>query len=269
LVILFVAGLVVLQRNPQPADLAVSAPAPVAAPLVVGDHRTVTLISLGGRATDELLNQIGADIGPATAAVEAFWGTDWTHDILIIATGSVDQFAQQAGTAPRADTAALALADQVDAQRRLAIGERIVLAPGAAMMNPAAMRIVLTHELFHYAARADTAATAPRWLTEGVADYVARPAVVPARYRALGNALPADADFGGDPQQLSAAYDRAWLFARFVADRYGPAALRGLYVQICGPRGVDPAAAMTQVLGTDPEHLLPLWRRWLTQTVPV
>ncbi|EUA23932.1 peptidase MA superfamily protein [Mycobacterium xenopi 4042] len=38
---------------------------------------------------------------------------------------------------------------------------------GAAAMSDAALRIVLRHELFHYAARADTALDAPRWLTEG------------------------------------------------------------------------------------------------------
>ena len=45
----------------------------------------------------------------------------------------------------------------------------------------AALRIVLRHELFHYAARADTAPDAPRWLTEGVADFVGRPADAAAR----------------------------------------------------------------------------------------
>ena len=42
-------------------------------------------------------------------------------------------------------------------------------------MSDASLRIVLRHELFHYAARADTAADAPRWLTEGVADFIGRP----------------------------------------------------------------------------------------------
>ena len=50
-----------------------------------------------------------------------------------------------------------------------------MFAPGAAAMSDASLRIVLRHELFHYASRAETAADAPRWLTEGVADFVARP----------------------------------------------------------------------------------------------
>lgn len=43
-------------------------------------------------------------------------------------------------------------------------------------MSEASLRIVLTHELFHLAARTGTALDAPRWLVEGVADFVARPA---------------------------------------------------------------------------------------------
>ena len=50
-----------------------------------------------------------------------------------------------------------------------------MFAPGAAAMSDASLRIVLRHELFHFASRADTAADAPRWLTEGVADFVGRP----------------------------------------------------------------------------------------------
>ena len=240
-------------------------PAPAAAPtLTVGDGRTVTLISLGGAAIDATLSRVRDDIGPAVSAVEQFWGTDWTHDIVVIGTGSARQFTEQAGTQPRSDTAALAVADQVDPQRRVATGQRIVLAPGAADMTPQALRIVLTHELFHYAARAGTAADAPRWLTEGVADYVARPAPAPGQYRDVGTALPADTDFTGTAQQLSAAYDRAWLFARFVADRYGPPALRRLYETACGSGHADAPTALRQVLGADPQQLLVGWRSWLT-----
>ena len=54
---------------------------------------------------------MAGDIGPAVAAVEAFWGTDWTHEILVVATGSEAQFTAQAGDAARRfDTAAVAVA---------------------------------------------------------------------------------------------------------------------------------------------------------------
>ena len=98
-------------------------------------------------------------------------------------------------------------------------------------MSDDALRIVLRHELFHYAARADTAPDAPRWLTEGVADFVARPAGAAAGTRS-GRHAGATAHrrrprYRGNARSL--AYDRAWWFTRFVADRYGAATLRRLY----------------------------------------
>ena len=117
------------------------------------------------------------------------------------------------------------------------------------------------HELFHYAARADTALDAPRWLTEGVADYVARPAPT-APVRIDTTHLPSDADFTGTPEELSAAYDRAWLFARFVADRYGAPAQRLLYLRGAGYAHADAATALRDVLGTGPDELLAQWGEW-------
>ena len=136
------------------------------------------LTNLGGPQSEVLLTRVAANIGGAVDAVEAFWGTDWPRDIDVVATGSQRQFEAEAGGGPAAqwaDIAAIAVAERVDPARRIAIGQRIVFAPGAVGMSEQALRIVLSHELFHYAARADTAVDAPRWLTEGVADYVARP----------------------------------------------------------------------------------------------
>lgn len=243
-------------------------PAPAATPspaLVVGDGRTVTLLSLGGPETDALLRRVADDIGPAVKAVETFWGTDWSHDIVVLATANQAQFAAQAGAGggARADTAAVAVADSVDPATRTVTGQRVVLAPGAAAMNPADLRIVLAHELFHYASRADTALDAPRWLTEGVADYVGRPAPAhPVTGIGDGHTLPSDAEFTGSPEQLSAAYDRAWLFARFVADRYGPPALRRLYLRVCGVGHADVPTALREVLGERPDAVLARWRQW-------
>ncbi|MET0704594.1 MAG: hypothetical protein ABWY93_33520 [Mycobacterium sp.] len=244
-------------------------PAPISAPapLVVGDNRTVTMISLDGARTDAILARAGADIGAAVTSVETFWGTDWSHEILIVATGSDAEFTAQAKAAPgadEADIAAVAVADHVDPARGLATGQRIVLAPGAAQMSNSALRIVLGHELFHYASRAATALDAPRWLTEGVADYVGRPATPLPRGSQPPSALPSDADFAASGPQLSQAYDRAWLFARFVADQYGPSTLRQLYLRACGPGHSDVPTALRDTLDAAPEQVLARWQRWLT-----
>jgi hypothetical protein len=226
---------------------------PLAPPPAAPAH-TMRLIDRGG--PSELPGRIAAEIPGAVAAVSAFWGDDWPREIVVVTTGTDADFAAQTGEPSRdwAGVAAVAVADWVDPERREASGQRIVFAPGANSMSAAALRIVLRHELFHYAARADTALDAPRWLTEGVADFVARPqgsrpgpAAVPAR-------LPSDAELDGP--QGSAAYDRAWWFARFVADEYGPPALRRLYMAAGQPQ---------DALGVGWDDLLSRWQRWLAR----
>jgi len=238
------------------------------APLVVGDGRTVHLISLGGPRTDGLLARIGGDIGDAVNAVEKFWGTDWDHDIVVIATDSDAQFVAQAGLDPDrqwTDIAAVSVADHVDLEHHSAAGQRIVFAPGAAAMSDSSLRIVLTHELFHLAARADTAADAPRWLVEGVADFVARPPAALPAGAASDTALPTDAELDTAGPQRAMGYDRAWWFARFVADTYGVDALRKLYVAAAGPHHADFDTAVRRALDTDLTDLRVRWAHWLSR----
>ena len=235
--------------------------------LDVGD-RTLVMTNLDGSQSQHLLARVAADMGQAIRAVEAFWGTDWPRDVNVVATGSQRQFEARAGGGPAgqwADIAAIAVADRVDPARRIALGQRIVFAPGAAGMSESSLRIVLSHELFHYAARADTALDAPRWLTEGVADYVARPHAPLPDVTPLPTALPSDADLAAPGPQRSQAYDRAWLFALFVADTRGAPTLRALYRAACGDGHTDLPDAVHDVLGTDPAGILADWQQWLTR----
>ncbi len=233
----------------------------------VGD-RSLRLTDLGGPQSQTLLTRVAGNIGGAVDAVEAFWGRDWPRDIDVVVTGSQQQFEAQAGGGPAAqwsDIAAIAVADRVDPPRRIAIGQRNVFAPGAARKVDQALRIVLSHELFHYAARADTAVDAPRWLTEGVADYVARPRTPLPEVTPLPTALPSDADLAAPGPQRSQAYDRAWWFARFVADTHGTTALHALYRAACGDRHTDLPTAVHDVLGTDMAGALADWQQWLAR----
>ena len=210
----------------------------------LNDRRTVRLIALGGPRAEQLSARIAAEMDGAAAAVSAFWGPDWPRQIVIAAAGTDAQFAAVGGG--DAHIAATTTA------------ERIMFAPGAADMSDAALRIVLRHELFHYAARAGTAPDAPRWLTEGVADFVARP--VTSRPEAAVATLPTDAELAGP--ERSRAYERAWWFSRFVADRYGTAKLHELYQRACGPGHPDVATAVLDTLGVDLAAALTQWRQW-------
>jgi hypothetical protein len=260
---------VVRESRIRPAQLVMPARSQIGAStksITVGD-RTVRLLGLGGPASDRLLTRVAADMGAAITAVESFWGVDWPREISVVAAGTDEEFRAAAGGGPAsqwADIAAVTVADRVDPVRRVAVGQRIVFAPGAAGMSAASLRIVLAHELFHYAARTDTVSDAPRWLTEGVADFVGRPPTPMPADGLLPMTLPTDSDLDEPGTQRSLAYDRAWLFARFVADAYGPPKLRDLYLATCGIRHADMAAASQDVLGTSPAALLTRWQQWLT-----
>ncbi|MEN3320231.1 MAG: hypothetical protein V7643_3633 [Mycobacterium sp.] len=214
------------------------------------DGRTVHLVGLGGAHTAPLLARLAAQLNDAAQAVTAFWGPDWPRDVVIVAAGSDAEFGSLAGGGP--DIAATTTA------------ERIMFAPAAAAMSDASLRIVLRHELFHFASRASTAADAPRWLTEGVADFVGRPPA-PRPQGAAGLAqIPTDADLGTAGSAGSLAYDRAWWFSRFVADAYGTQTLRLLYVRACGPGHPDAAAAVRDTVGADLPTVLARWRHWMS-----
>jgi hypothetical protein len=229
-----------------PASL--TTPASASTAQTLRDGRTVRLVGLGER-TAPLLRRISAQLDDAADAVSAFWGPNWPREIIIVAAASDEQFAAVGGG--DSHTAATTT------------GERIMFAPGAAQMSDESLRIVLRHELFHYAARDQTAADAPRWLTEGVADFVARPPTPrPADAAAMAQGgLPTDAELSGPDRSM--AYDRAWWFSRFVAEAFGAAALKALYVRACGHDHPDVATAVQDALGTDLAQVLAAWRQWL------
>jgi hypothetical protein len=264
-----ICALVVVGRpQPAPAGPEIAAPASLTTPTAAStietltDGRTVHLIGLGAAHTAPLLARIATEMNDAAQAVTAFWGPDWPRDVVIVAAGSDAEFGTLAGGGP--DIAATTTA------------ERIMFAPGAAAMSDASLRIVVRHELFHYASRADTAADAPRWLTEGVADFVGRPpeprpqnagapgAAGPATSDPANWGLPTDADLSAAGPAGSLAYDRAWWFSRFVAEAYGTATLRALYLRACGPGHPDAGTAVRDTLHADLPTVLARWRQWMS-----
>ncbi|BBZ08230.1 peptidase [Mycolicibacterium doricum] len=252
----FLSAVLLLTRLQPPAAPPLAADAVVAQPTATGpptittqlpDGRRAEFVPLGGTRSAALLSRVVAELPAAVDAVTDFWGPDWRREIVIVATGSDPQFAALAGGG--ADIAAATTAD------------RIVFAPGAATMTDESLRTVLRHEMFHHAVREQTAADAPRWLTEGVADYLARPRDAAAAPDPRA-ALPTDSELDTPGPTRSLAYDRAWRFAAYVADRYGPERLRGLYVRACGPGHHDLATSVRDTLGSDLDEVLVGWRQW-------
>ena len=144
--------------------------------------------------------------------------------------------------------------------------ERIMFAPGAAAMSDAALRIVLRHELFHYAARADTAADAPRWLTEGVADFVGRPPQPPSRTPPHWRDCPPTPTW--TPRDRRSAGLRPRMVVQPVRRRH-VRHRRRCGRCTCGPAAhghPDAATAVRDTLGTDLPRCSP-WRHWLTASL--
>lgn len=227
-------------------------------------------------AAQHTADRIATEFRPAVDAVVAFWGADWPHHVPVEVAATPEEFAgalRGTGVAASfADVAAVAVATWVDPVRGVADGQRIVFAAGAYDMTDAALRLVLRHELFHFAARATTALDAPLWITEGVADYVARPASptpstldissTPSTLDiSSGAAPPADAEFLGPEPARSQAYDAAWSFTTFLADEFGSAALRQFYVRAAGADHLDARAAAREVFGRELSELVTQWRR--------
>lgn len=227
-------------------------------------ERTTRLVGKGPNAL-ALLTRISAEMDGAVEAVVEFWGSEWSREIVVVAAATDEEFGAQAGDPNRdwSGIAAVAVADGLNVERVGILGQRIVFAPGAAAMSDAALRIVLRHELFHFAARAETAVDAPRWLTEGVADYVARPPTPRPGPHGVRAVLPTDEDLDATGPRRSAAYDQAWWFARFVADEYGASALRQLYQRACGPGYAPLPIAVAETLRSELTGLLDEWGRWL------
>jgi hypothetical protein len=226
--------------------------ADVSSSRTLSDGRTVTMMSLPGADTSLLADRFATELDGAVRAVTAFWGDDWPRQVLVVAAGNDQEFLGLDGGTP--DNAATTTA------------QRILFAPCARSMSRSALRIVLRHELFHYASRSKTTADAPQALTEGVADFVARPAQPrpgPGRATELAR-LPTAADFDGDGATRALAYDRAWWFSRYVADRYGPSTLRSLYLAACGPGHADVGTAVRHTLGAELNQVLVAWRQWLS-----
>lgn len=242
--VLLVGGSQTVPTGPAVAAPASSSVAPASPVVITPDGRTTQLIDMGAPGGAALLDRISTELPGATDAVTAFWGPRWPRQINIVVAGSPEQFATLAGGG--ADVAATTTAD------------RIMFAPGAAAMNATDLRIVLRHELFHYAARAETAADAPMWFTEGVADFVGRPA---SPMRPSPVQLPTDIELATAGPDRSAAYDRAWSFASYVADAYGADELRALYLAACGHGHHDFPTAIRDVLGTDLPAVLDGWSR--------
>ena len=139
-------------------------------------------------------------------------------------------------------------------------------------LGPQAAQIVVTHEATHVATDG-AVSSAPDWLVEGFADYVAlRDSGLPvsvsagqilAQVRKDGPPakLPTPSEFGGENAGLGATYESAWLACRLIAEDYGEGELVELYR--AADRSGAVAGAFREVLGVSERRFTRSWADYL------
>lgn len=236
----------------------------------------VTPGSVAPGPTAAMVARIRSLLPGAIAAVSAFWGTGWPQRSVVVSTAADNQFHALAASAT--DTAAAAtIYAHLDLSAGSVTGQRVLLTPVARDLPAPALGVVLRHELTHVATRAQTATTAPMWLTEGVAEYVGRkgtytrPADAAPDLAAAVQAgdtpadLPTDQQFSVDAESSRMAYQSAWSVATFVAATFGEPRLRALYVAVGASSDAARAdAALSATLGITRAQFVARWRAWLT-----
>jgi hypothetical protein len=248
-------------------------------PLVAA--RGTSSLVLGHPQDAARLPRLAAAVDAAVPVVTGVWGTGWARQVAVLVPASDAELTALVGSGSAlTDISAVAVFDAPDPAQGSRTGQRLVLNPRAvAGLTPAGLRVVLQHEITHLASAAATGQAAPRWLVEGLAEYVgnlgsAQPvpnAASELRKEVAGGtlpaALPSDEEFAPGGTRLPQVYEEAWLACRLIAARAGQAGLVRIYRLVGASPDVSVtavAAALRQVLHVSTAVFTAQWRDYLT-----
>jgi hypothetical protein len=246
---------------------------------LVATRGTSSLV-LGHPQDAAALPRLNAAVDAAVPVVTGVWGTDWARQVAVLVPASDQELAALVGSGSAlTDVSAVAAFDAQDPADGTRSGPRLVLNPDTlAALTPAGLSVVLQHEITHIASAAATGQASPRWLVEGLAEYVgnlgsAQPvpnAASELRKEVAGgtlpSALPGDDEFAPGGSRVPQAYEEAWLACRLIAQRAGQAGLVRLYRLVGASADVSAtavAAALRQVLHESSAEFTALWRDYL------
>ncbi|GAA3654508.1 hypothetical protein GCM10022267_46010 [Lentzea roselyniae] len=193
---------------------------------------TVTSTSCDG----ELAARVSGLVDESVAGVADILDITWARraDVVIPATDA--ELVSLVGPA-FADMAGVAIRD--GATQRVVLN-RVRAAP----LTTLELRVLLRHEITHVATRDLTSDSAPLWLVEGFADWVAFHGLgVPLRQAAPlltsdVSALPTD--FGGPRRDL--AYQQAYSIMVYLESKLGERGVVDFFLQYASLSAVDPRA---------------------------
>mgnify|MGYP000921912346 CR=1 FL=1 len=218
-----------------------------------------------------MLDEIRLDLGLIDLGIEVVLisgDPDFGTPSHIIEAAAEMSYAGRTGYAP-----AIGLPDQYQSLDTTATADRIILNPAAFdQMGSLGRQIVLSHEVTHVATRASAVVSAPLWLEEGFADYlayrntglsrreIAKDLIRDVRARKGPTALPDSDSFDAMRHtDVAPAYVASWFAVQTIADRSDPDEVVRFYRIATGMdrdgAAVTPdqalAEAFAEVLGTD------------------
>jgi hypothetical protein len=233
---------------------------------------------LGLEPTEELRSYV-VQIDREVPAVSAVWGRPWAGQVLVEVTRTEDEMATLLGGAPASYRQLAAVTrGELGTAEATSAADRVIVNPKAyGELSDIGRRVIMGHEITHVAARASTQSWTPRWLAEGLADYVgyrdsglstkviAQELVSDLRRGLLPYELPDDSAFIATNPTLAQAYEMSWLACRMIADEYGGSdVLVAFYRAVGVPGGVSQLAkAFRDVLSTTPEAFAAQWRDYV------
>jgi hypothetical protein len=173
--------------------------------------------------------------------------------------------------------------DPRDDQLGLFAGSRVVVNPTNFAPEAASNRMLIRHEMTHVATFSRNGPLSPKWLIEGLAEYVGNAGSTFAVERLGGDlgdlidkqgpptGVPGNSAFGvlGD---AGVAYNQSWLLCRYIASKWGRAALLRLYDAMGTRTGLDHpgsklADSLREVLHVDEATLIRGWRPYARAAV--
>ncbi|HEX8004422.1 MAG TPA: hypothetical protein VF519_17175 [Mycobacteriales bacterium] len=162
-------------------------------------------------------------------------------------------------------------------------GTRVVINPDNFDADSPFNRQLIRHELTHVALFRRTGPLSPRWLVEGIAEWVGNagltqptPVLAPSFAEQVEedgppSYLPLDSDFGFIGE-AGVGYDAGWLLCRYIAMRWGNKALLRFYDEMGNRKFLSTPGdkldrSLREVLHTDAAALLKAWRPYVRAIV--
>lgn len=254
-------------------------------PIVV--KKSANGIVIGHPEDADAIDSIQKEIESAVKHVSSHVGKAWGEKTVVILPAN-DEELQYLLENPQADFefAAVARAEFTSLSEDLLgqyAGARVVINPDNFDAGSDFNTLLIRHEITHVAMFERTGPLTPRWLVEGIAEWVANDGASYPTTRLAGamadlvedegvpQHLPLDSDFGLI-DDAGVGYNAGWLLCRYIAQRYGAKALLRFYDRMGDRTGLDKPGdkldtVLRSVLKTNEAALLKAWRPYVQAAV--